>query len=106
MTSLSINGRSYDVDVDPDTPLLWVFATRWDSPVTKCGCGSPCAVPVPSTSTASRAQLRARPVSSVGSRAMITTIEAMSDHERQEAPGADGLARPRRGRNAATANPE
>jgi len=25
MTELNINGKKYKVDVDPDTPLLWVI---------------------------------------------------------------------------------
>jgi aerobic-type carbon monoxide dehydrogenase small subunit (CoxS/CutS family) len=37
--SLNINGQSRNVDVDPDTPLLWVLRDHLDLPGTKYGCG-------------------------------------------------------------------
>jgi isoquinoline 1-oxidoreductase subunit alpha len=39
MTTLSINGRSYDVDVEPDTPLLWVLRDTIGLTGTRYGCG-------------------------------------------------------------------
>jgi isoquinoline 1-oxidoreductase alpha subunit len=39
MTSLSINGRSYDVDLEPDTPLLWVLRDTIGLTGTRYGCG-------------------------------------------------------------------
>jgi hypothetical protein len=39
MTSLFINGRSYDVDVEPDTPLLWVLRDTIGLTGTRYGCG-------------------------------------------------------------------
>ena len=30
MISLTVNGRQYDVDVSPDTPLLWVIRDAID----------------------------------------------------------------------------
>ena len=39
MTSLSINGRSHDVDVEPDTPLLWVLRDTIGLTGTRYGCG-------------------------------------------------------------------
>ena len=39
MISLSINGRSYDVDVEPDTPLLWVLRDTIGLAGTRYGCG-------------------------------------------------------------------
>jgi isoquinoline 1-oxidoreductase subunit alpha len=36
---LSINGKSYDVDVEPDTPLLWVLRDTIGLIGTKYGCG-------------------------------------------------------------------
>jgi isoquinoline 1-oxidoreductase subunit alpha len=39
MTSFSINGRAYDVDVEPDTPLLWVLRDTIGLTGTRYGCG-------------------------------------------------------------------
>jgi len=39
MMALSINERSYDVDVEPDTPLLWVLRDTVGLTGTKYGCG-------------------------------------------------------------------
>ena len=37
--SLSVNGNSYDVDVEPETPLLWVIRDTIGLTGTKFGCG-------------------------------------------------------------------
>ena len=39
MARLIINGLSYDVDVEPDTPLLWVIRENVGLTGTKYGCG-------------------------------------------------------------------
>lgn len=39
MVRLSINGRNYDVDVDPSTPLLWAIREQAGLTGTKYGCG-------------------------------------------------------------------
>jgi aerobic-type carbon monoxide dehydrogenase small subunit (CoxS/CutS family) len=39
MTSLTVNGRRYDVDVPDDTPLLWVLRDEIGLTGTKFGCG-------------------------------------------------------------------
>lgn len=39
MISLSVNGTKHDVDVDPDTPLLWVLRDTLGLTGTKYGCG-------------------------------------------------------------------
>ena len=39
MTSFSVNGRPVSVDVDPDTPLLWVLRDELELTGTKFGCG-------------------------------------------------------------------
>lgn len=39
MLTLDINKKSYKVDVDPDTPLLWVLRENLDLVGTKYGCG-------------------------------------------------------------------
>jgi len=39
MLHLTINGKSHDVDVEPDTPLLWVIRDTIGMTGTKYGCG-------------------------------------------------------------------
>jgi len=39
MVRLTINGKSHDVDVDPNTPLLWVIREQVGLTGTKYGCG-------------------------------------------------------------------
>ena len=74
---LTINGRSHDVDVSPDTPLLWVLRDSLNMTGTKYGCGmglcGACTVHL--DGEAVRACQTA--VSSVGSK-KITTIEGLS----------------------------
>lgn len=39
MTRLRVNGSTYDVQADPETPLLWVLRDELDMTGTKFGCG-------------------------------------------------------------------
>lgn len=39
MTTLAINGRPHDVDVDADMPLLWILRDELGLTGTKFGCG-------------------------------------------------------------------
>ena len=39
MITLNINKKTYNVDVDPNTPLLWVLRDELDLVGTKYGCG-------------------------------------------------------------------
>jgi len=39
MIKLNVNGRTREVDVPPDTPLLWVLREHLDLTGTKFGCG-------------------------------------------------------------------
>ena len=39
MIALTINGQSHNVDVEPDTPLLWVIREQVGLTGTKYGCG-------------------------------------------------------------------
>jgi len=39
MTRVSVNGQLHEVDVDPDTPLLWVLRDAIGLMGTKYGCG-------------------------------------------------------------------
>lgn len=74
---LTINDRAHDVDVSPDTPLLWVLRDSLSMTGTKYGCGmglcGACTVHL--DGEAVRACQTS--VSSVGSR-KITTIEGLS----------------------------
>ena len=81
MTELSVNGKSYDVDVEPETPLLWVLRDTIGLTGTKYGCGiaqcGACTVHMDGVATRS-CQV---PVGSVGSR-QVTTIEALAQNGR------------------------
>ena len=39
MTKLNVNGKTVEVDVDPETPLLWVLRDSLGLTGTKFGCG-------------------------------------------------------------------
>jgi len=39
MVSFTVNGRAHKVDVEPDTPLLWVLREKLGLTGTKFGCG-------------------------------------------------------------------
>jgi isoquinoline 1-oxidoreductase subunit alpha len=77
MISLTVNGKQYDVDVSPDTPLLWVIRDAIGLTGTKFGCGlqqcGACTVHLDGTPVRSCGT----PVSSVGNK-KITTIEGLS----------------------------
>lgn len=84
---LQINGRSYDADVDADTPLLWVLRDNLGLVGTKYGCGvgqcGACTVHMNGNAVRSCSL----PVSAIGSN-KITTIEGLSeagDHPVQQA---------------------
>ena len=74
---LSINGKSYDVDVEPDTPLLWVLRDTIGLIGTKYGCGiaqcGACTVHIDGN-VARSCQV---PVGSLGA-SEVTTIEALA----------------------------
>ena len=77
--TLSVNQMSHQVDVDADTPLLWVLRDELGLVGTKFGCGvamcAACTVHVNGSAMRS-CQL---PVSAVGENA-ITTIEGLSEN--------------------------
>ena len=77
MARLTINGKSYDVDVEPETPLLWAIRENVGFTGTKYGCGiaqcGACTVHVNGVATRSCSF----PVSgAVGKQ--ITTIEGLA----------------------------
>jgi isoquinoline 1-oxidoreductase subunit alpha len=75
--TLQVNGRSMEVDVAPDTPLLWVLRDTLDLVGTKFGCGigqcGACTVHL----DGSPARACLTPVTAAAS-AKITTIEGLS----------------------------
>ncbi len=85
--NLRVNGKSFQVDTDPDTPMLWVLRDNLDLMGTKYGCGigqcGACTVHVDGAAVRSCSL----PVSKIGDKA-ITTIEGLSekaDHVLQQA---------------------
>jgi isoquinoline 1-oxidoreductase alpha subunit len=77
MVQLNINGRSTQVDVEPDTPLLWVIREQVGLTGTKYGCGiaqcGACTVHVNGEPVRSCSM----PVSAAAGKS-ITTIEGLS----------------------------
>jgi isoquinoline 1-oxidoreductase alpha subunit len=78
MTTLSVNGTAYDVDVEPDTPLLWVLRDAIGLTGTKYGCGiaqcGACTVHIDGVPTRS-CQV---PIGTLGAR-KVTTIESLAE---------------------------
>ena len=78
MPRLTINGTTRDVEVEPDTPLLWVIREQLGLTGTKYGCGvaqcGACTVHLDGVATRSCAL----PVSAVTEDQKIVTIEGLS----------------------------
>ena len=76
--TINVNGKTRTVDVDGDTPLLWVLRDVLDLKGSKFGCGmglcGACTVHINGTATRSCTT----PVSSVGQSA-VTTIEGIGN---------------------------
>ena len=79
MASLNVNGKTYQADVDPRTPLLWVLRDSLGLTGTKYGCGiaqcGACTVHVDGVPTRSCSV----PISSVGAK-KVTTIEGLAEN--------------------------
>ena len=77
MARITVNGRLHDVDVDPDTPLLWVLRDTLGMGGTKYGCGiaqcGACTVHLDGVATRSCAL----PVGAIEGKA-VTTIEGLA----------------------------
>jgi len=78
MIALSVNGKTYELDVEPDTPLLWVLrdtigltGTKYGCGIAQCGC---CTVHLDGVATRS-CQV---PVGTVGAKPVVT-IEALAE---------------------------
>lgn len=79
MAKLNVNGRVVDVNVEPDTPLLWVIREQIGLTGTKYGCGvaqcGACSVYIDGEIMRSCAM----PVSSIKESQKIVTIEGAND---------------------------
>jgi isoquinoline 1-oxidoreductase alpha subunit len=80
MPKLNVNGQVREVDVEPDTPLLWVLREQLAMTGTKYGCGvaqcGACSVHI-------NGEVRrscATPVGSLGEGERIVTIEGLSNN--------------------------
>ena len=89
---LTVNGQAHDVNVDPDTPLLWVLRDAIGLTGTKYGCGvaqcGSCTVHIDGQAQRS-CQVAVKDVGA----GKVTTIEGLS--RRQLASRPEGVARPR-----------
>jgi len=74
--SLSINGQPHSVDVEPDTPLLWVLRDELHMNGTKFGCGKGICGACTVLIDGSPVRTCTYPVSSVGTQS-IQTIEGL-----------------------------
>jgi isoquinoline 1-oxidoreductase alpha subunit len=78
MARLNVNGNVVDVEVEPDTPLLWVIREQVGLTGTKYGCGiaqcGACTVHIDGAAVRSCSM----PVSSVTEDQKIVTIEGLS----------------------------
>jgi isoquinoline 1-oxidoreductase alpha subunit len=78
MTSLTVNGKAYEVDVEPDTPLLWVLRDTIGLTGTRYGCGiaqcGACSVHIDGAPVRSCSM----PIGSITAGAEITTIEGLA----------------------------
>src|SRR6201992_499385 len=76
MANLTINGKSFDIDVEPDTPLLWAIRENVGLTGTKYGCGiaqcGACAVHIAGVATRSCGVMVSDAVGK-----QITTIEGL-----------------------------
>ena len=76
--SINVNGKNREVEVDQDTPLLWVLRDTLKLVGTKYGCGiaqcGACTVHLDGQAT----RACSTPISAVGSR-KVTTIEGLSE---------------------------
>jgi isoquinoline 1-oxidoreductase subunit alpha len=82
--TLKVNGETHSVDVDPDTPLLWVLRDNLKLTGTKFGCGiAQCgACTVQLNGQAQRSCVL--PISAVGDQE-VRTIDSLADHPIQQA---------------------
>ena len=80
MPTLNINGKTHEVNAEPDTPLLWVIREQVGLTGTKFGCGiaqcGACSIHLNGAVTRSCVL----PLAAVGPNDKITTIEGLSSN--------------------------
>jgi isoquinoline 1-oxidoreductase alpha subunit len=80
MPTLNINGKTHEVNAEPDTPLLWVIREHVGLTGTKFGCGiaqcGACSIHLNGAVTRSCVL----PLAAVGPNDKITTIEGLSSN--------------------------
>lgn len=85
--SLNVNGKTHQVEADPDTPILWVLRDNLNLVGTKYGCGiAQCgACTIHFNGNAIRSC--SLPVSAIGTSEIVTIegLAAKADHALQEA---------------------
>jgi isoquinoline 1-oxidoreductase alpha subunit len=78
MLALTINGKTHEVDVEPDTPLLWVIRDTIGMTGTKYGCGiAQCGACTVHIDGAAVRSCSFQASDAVGKK--ITTIEGLAD---------------------------
>jgi isoquinoline 1-oxidoreductase alpha subunit len=79
MTTITVNGKTHEVNVEPDTPLLWVLREQVGLTGTKFGCGiaacGACTVHIDGQAVRSCSM----PLASVAGK-QITTIEGLAQN--------------------------
>ena len=80
MTNLTLNGKTYQVDVEADTPLLWVLRDTIGLTGTRYGCGiaqcGACTVHIDGAPVRSCSM----PIGSITAGQHITTIEGLAQN--------------------------
>jgi isoquinoline 1-oxidoreductase alpha subunit len=81
MTRLTVNGKTHDLDIDPDTPLLWVLRENIGLTGTKYGCGiaqcGACTVHIDGQPVRSCAM----PLSAVAGKSIVT-VEGLAQNDK------------------------
>ena len=75
--TISVNGKQHNIDVEPDTPLLWVLRDTLGLTGTKYGCGAALCGACTVHLDGKAARSCRTPLSAVGART-VTTIEGVS----------------------------
>lgn len=81
MPTLNVNGRTVEVDAEPDTPLLWVLRDHLQLTGTKFGCGAALCGACTVHLDGQPVRACATPLEAVAEGGEITTIEGVGGEE-------------------------
>lgn len=81
MPTLTVNGQSFEVDAEPDTPLLWVLRDHLRLTGTKFGCGAALCGACTVHLDGQPVRACATPLEAVAAGGEITTIEGVAGPE-------------------------